>query len=61
MELYTMNSKNSAWTIGCSQHGYTWTPYFDSNRERVPATTGPKISDALHSFVFNGERVIAME
>lgn len=56
-----MNSKNSAWTIGCSQHGYTWTPYFDSNRERVPATTGPKISDALHSFVFNGERVIAME
>ena len=47
MELFTMNSKSSAWTIGCSQHGYTWNKYYDSNRERVPATSGPKIRDAL--------------
>jgi hypothetical protein len=37
-----MNSKNSAWTIGCSQHGYSFDKnYFNSDTERVPTKTGP--------------------
>lgn len=44
MSLYTMNSKNSAWTIGCSQHIYSISRrYFDSETERVPVDNGLRI------------------
>lgn len=41
MSLYTMNSKHSAWTIGCSSHGYSFDKkYFNSLNEKVPEKTG---------------------
>jgi hypothetical protein len=55
-----MNSKNSAWTIGCSQHGYSFDKnYFNSDTERVPTKTGPTIKQALNAFVFGKQRVHA--
>lgn len=48
-----MKSTNNAWTIGCSQHGYSYVgKYFNSETERVPAKTGLTIKQAINGFVF---------
>lgn len=45
--------KNSAWTIGCSQHVYTpLKQYFDSPNQKVPSLTGLTIKQAIYKFVF---------
>jgi hypothetical protein len=57
-----MNSKNSAWSIGCSQHGYSYTnKYYNADTERVPAKTGLTIKQAIKAFVFDNKRVVQIE
>lgn len=59
MSYYIQQSKNSAWTIGCSQHGYSFEgKYFNSNSERVPAKTGMTIKEAVKSFAIEGQKVV---
>lgn len=49
MEFYMMNTRSSCWSIGCSQHGYSYTKeYFNSDTERVPARSGMTIKEAIH-------------
>lgn len=62
MGLFIKVSKNSAWTIGCSEHYYSPRKiYFNSNTERVPANTGLNIKEVLHAFSIDGSKVVAME
>jgi hypothetical protein len=62
MELFLMKSTNSAWTIGCSSHGYSFEKkYFDTETERVPTKTGLTIRQAINAFVFEDQRVHASE
>jgi hypothetical protein len=57
MQYYMMNSKSSSWTIGCSQHGYSYVKnLWDANTERVAGLT---IRQALNAFVFSQQRVHA--
>jgi hypothetical protein len=61
METYEQSTKKNAWTIGCSQHRYSdQNKYFNSDSERVPATTGPTIKDAISAFL-KGARVVQRE
>lgn len=57
-----MNTKSSSWTIGCSQHGYSYEKqFYNSDTERVPAKSGVTIKQALNAFVFGQQRVHAEE
>ena len=57
---YFLNiEKNSAWTIGCSNHVYPiYDMFYNDEKEEVK---GIKLKDALERFVFNEERVIEVE
>ena len=53
------NNKNNVWSLGCCQHGYNWrNQFYDSLNERVPATTGYTIRNAMNKFI-QGEKVHA--
>jgi len=55
MSYYIQVSKNSAWTIGCSQHGYSFeAKFFNSDNERVPAKTGLTLKEAITAFAIKG-------
>lgn len=59
MEYYTMVSRHSAWTIGCSNHGYVFEDEFYNNEKQK--VNGVTLKQAVEAFVFFGERVIQME
>lgn len=50
---YMQFSKNSIWTIACANHVYASIDYYyDSNDQRVPATIGDSVKNAIENFVF---------
>ena len=59
MEYYKMVSRHSLWSIGCSNHGYTFENEFYNNQaQRVQGMT---VKQAVEAFVFEGKRIDAVE
>lgn len=62
MEFYTMVSRHSVWSIGCSHHGYNFEDeFYDSQQEKSPATNGMTLREAVEGFVLDEKRIIAEE
>ena len=59
MEYYTMVSRHSAWTIGCSNHGYTFEDQDYNNPKQ--AVNGMTVKQAVESFVFENQRIMQLE
>ena len=52
MEYYMMVSRHSAWTIGCTHHGYTFSEdFYNVESQQV---VGMTVKQAVEAFVFEG-------
>jgi len=46
-------SKNSAWTISCSNHVYACLDeFYDSSDQMVPGKTGDTVKNAIEKYMF---------
>jgi hypothetical protein len=51
-------SKNSIWTIACSQHVYAvWGEFYDAPAQKIPESSGMTVRNAIERFVLEGERI----